>query len=448
MAANNTACSTKWPPKLESDCAFEAWKKDINIWCELCELPKEKQALAIHLSLSGRARVASSEIEVEVLKRSDGVEVLLRKLDGLFLQDKGRRQFDAFRNLYDLRRRDGCTVSDFVCEFEHVYFKFTEEGMQLPDAVMAFMLVAACKLNDNEVLMVMSAISDVSYENIKSSIKRIFALDLNQGSQASMDPYVKAEPTYLNESEVFYNRNRASRPYNCDRYESKQGRKRLDSRQGWGNNYGSRETNMFNKGRKLNPVDSQGRVSRCVICDSCYHWARNCPHSYENLENTNNKCENNENNIHLSLFNGYTDNQEGNLKIKNLMKESDCCAVLDTGCSSTVCGIQWLQNYLGALTEYQKSLIVEKESSSSFTFGGGLTFPSSKRVKIPCIIGGLEASIETDVVECNIPLLLSNKSMKKAKMTIDFSNDVAIIQNKKVTLRSAPSGHYLIPLSI
>ena len=76
--------------------SYESWRKDIEIWCKLTDLPKKKQALAIHLSLDGQARVATSEIEVSDLEVDGGVEVILTKLDDLFLVDKGRRQFAAF----------------------------------------------------------------------------------------------------------------------------------------------------------------------------------------------------------------------------------------------------------------------------------------------------------------------------------------------------------------
>lgn len=160
MAAS-TSCSTKWPPKLESDSAYETWKSDIGIWCELTEIAKSKRALAIHLSLEGRARAASSEIPVADLNKENGVDTLLGKLDGLFMLDKGRRQFTVFNNLYTFRRLQDSTasISDFVGEFEHVYFRFTQESMTLPDAVLAFMLLASCNLSDNQVQLVMSAIS-------------------------------------------------------------------------------------------------------------------------------------------------------------------------------------------------------------------------------------------------------------------------------------------------
>ena len=100
----SSACSTKSPPRFESEEAYEVWKNDIKIWCLLTDLDVKKQALAIHLSLTGRARVATSELQVAVLNSESGVDKLLEKLDELFLPDKGRRQFAAFHHLYNLRR--------------------------------------------------------------------------------------------------------------------------------------------------------------------------------------------------------------------------------------------------------------------------------------------------------------------------------------------------------
>ncbi|KAK7044274.1 hypothetical protein SK128_025055 [Halocaridina rubra] len=53
------------PPKFVSEPTYEKWRKDIEIWCKLTDLPKKNQALAIHLSLEGWARLASSEIEIK-----------------------------------------------------------------------------------------------------------------------------------------------------------------------------------------------------------------------------------------------------------------------------------------------------------------------------------------------------------------------------------------------
>ena len=75
------SCGGKYPTKFEDDYDYEIWKKDVLIWCELTnDFTKDKQALAIHLALSGRARIASSQLSIEELKKTNGVEILLEKL--------------------------------------------------------------------------------------------------------------------------------------------------------------------------------------------------------------------------------------------------------------------------------------------------------------------------------------------------------------------------------
>ena len=80
---------------------------------------------------------------------------------------------------------------------------------------------------------------------------------------------------------------------------------------------------------------------------------------------------------------------------------------MDTGCSTTVCGIEWLDEYVSKLAHFQRSCITEEHSDASFTFGDGNFFKSLKRVNMPCYIGGENANITTDVIQCNIPMLMS-----------------------------------------
>ena len=49
-----------------------------------------------------------------------------------------------------------------------------------------------------------------------------------------------------------------------------------------------------------------------------------------------------------------------------LMTESVCYAILDTACSSTVCGSEWLDMYIQTLSDDDKSRIVEEESDTTF----------------------------------------------------------------------------------
>ena len=75
---------------------------------------------------------------------------------------------------------------------------------------------------------------------------------------------------------------------------------------------------------------------------------------------------------------------------------------------------------------------------------------SKRRVTIPCWMGGEQGVVSTDVVDCNIPLLLSRKSMKLAGMILDFPNDKVTVGKKKrdIKLKTTKSGHYALPLSL
>lgn len=458
MATYNTKC----PPLFGSETSYECWKKDIVIWRELTDLPKKKQALAIHLTLTGKARQASGEVGVADLNKDDGVDILLTKLDGLFLLDKGRRQFNVFRDLYNLRRPSVTSVSDFVNEFERVYYRFTQEGMVLPDAVMAFMLLTSCDLEDQQFQMVMSAIPDVSFTNMKSTLKRVFGAKVGvsgDGLSSSNSSSIKVEPVFYNAdqpSEVFRGRGRGrGRPPYRGVGRSASTEYGNYGRQG---NYGRANRSY---GRRLNPVGSDGQVSRCVICDSRFHWARYCPHSYEKMENYNahdsllssngDRTEMSEEStdvVQLSLLTGDSgDSSKLSGKLDILLCESYGSAILDTGCSTTVCGERWLNAYVQSLSEYERHNIREEPTVSTFTFGDGRSVSSLKRVILPCRICGVNATICTDVVRCNIPLLLSKSAMRRAKMKIDFEHDIVTIMGKSVKLDCTTSGHYRLHIS-
>lgn len=470
--ADTKSYSNKNPPKFDETISYEAWKMDIEIWQELSDLPKAKQALAIHLSLCGKARQASVEVGIAELRKDDGVKTLMTKLDDLFLVDKSRRQFMAFQDLYKFKRSSEVNICDFVDEFERIYFRFTQQDMVLPDAVMAFMLLVACDLPENNFQLAMSAISDVTYSNMKSTLKRIFGTGLTNnagGCYSNSDVRVKSEPVFQiaenSEKRIFYGASagRARFVGGARGRQSYRGSMRNDGgysedkyQSGDSRNFNERGSNPTrqtesNVGRsyervdqKLNPLNAAGKVSRCIVCDSRYHWARNCPHSYNKSQRNSFVAEDTET-VHLSLF-GHG-GVEYSKKLDTLVGESFGSVVLDSGCATTVCGEEWLKYFIETLPEHELKQVRTEPTTSTFRFGDGKTVVSSRRLVLPCYIGGLKATIRTDVVDCNIPLLLSRDAMKRAKMNINFENDTAELLGKTINLISTSSGHYCLPIS-
>ena len=96
-------------------------------------------------------------------------------------------------------------------------------------------------------------------------------------------------------------------------------------------------------------------------------------------------------------------------KLKALLKDSQGYALLDSGCSNTVAGEEWMSQYMKNLSVTEKLKIKVEPSNESFTFGDGNTHEALRRITFPCWVGGKSADITADIVECKIPLLLSRK---------------------------------------
>ena len=111
----------------------------------------------------------------------------------------------------------------------------------------------------------------------------------------------------------------------------------------------------------------------------------------------------------LSLF--QSPNRQAD-EMKVFVEETLSCAVLDSGCTQTVCGRQWLECYRDSLSN--EDIIEEKPSTAAFKFGSGKTIMSTTKLVIPADIGSKEVNLETDVIDVDIPLLMSKGVMRKA----------------------------------
>ena len=67
-------------------------------------------------------------------------------------------------------------------------------------------------------------------------------------------------------------------------------------------------------------------------------------------------------------------------------------------------------------------------------------------IGIPIAIAGKKANIQTDVVQSDIPMLMSKTAMKQAKVKLDLEHDTAEILGEQINLNHTSSGHYCVPI--
>lgn len=434
------------PPEFKEK-NYERYRVELEAWREITDLAKSKQGIAIALSLpedseQGIREKVFDELSIDDLKTDTGLDTLLAFLDTKLKKDDLADMWDKFDDFEEYRREQGQSIADYISKFDHKYKKLLKQKMKLPSEILAFKLLKNANITTDERLLVLTGMNydekETLYEQAQASLKKF------QGDQVKADrkgTAIQLSAAYLAENEdallaAGFVRRNASDSYGrgkrTGQYFSQGGRGR-GRVQGRGNSFGNH--NRTTTERAMNPKNAAGRVLTCISCGSYRHLIADCPHSWENLTKAavvENEC----------LFTGGIKQE-----VQLLGDEAVKCVVLDCACSSTVCGEKWLDDYIQSLNKSEKLSLQRQHSDRMFRFGGGEILKSQGAFDIPATLAGKKITIHTDVVTSDIPLLLSLKAMKKAKIKLNLENDSAEIFGKTVVLNHTSSGHYCLPIN-
>ena len=75
----------------DEDDDYVSWKNDVEVWKLYTSEDKKKLGLAIYLPLKGKARDAVRELKPQDLNTDDGFDIVIRKLDSVYLKDLQER---------------------------------------------------------------------------------------------------------------------------------------------------------------------------------------------------------------------------------------------------------------------------------------------------------------------------------------------------------------------
>ena len=420
--------SEKVPPAFDKQKdSYEKWKKRFKLWQTVTNVPKEKQGSYLVLRLDDDTQENILEnVDEDELNSESGVETVIQHLDSLLLKDKTVSAFEIIEEFESFKRKPNQSMSDFCNEFHKKLSKTRAYGEDMFDSILAYRLFKAANLSEEKENLVRATITEVTYDNMSEQLKKIFS------STVANSDHAEQEDTF------YFNNMKNRRPY-------------------YQNKYKQSGSSSYNRGKKgKNPLDKSGNITRCAICESVNHWANQCPdrkktHNTYHQENSDQEESDNDfESYHTQAdydIELYQTDEVNPTKLSTLLQESLGACVLDSGATKTVCGHLWFTCYLDMLSEKQKSQIVYLSSDSCFKFGDGARVRSKKKVKIPATIGNSSVTIESDVIDSNIPLLLSKNYLKKAKANLDFVTDSLDILGQKIPLKVSTSGHYLLPLN-
>ena len=219
-------------------------------------------------------------------------------------------------------------------------------------------------ISEDKQQLARATLPSLTCDCMKKQLKAIY--NVSQENNLSI---VKVEPVF--ETRGYSGTNRQIDGYywsnrgQNNSYCSSQGRDRFGRGEANQNINGS-GVSINNEVRKRNPVNSYGKVTHCGIYESKYHWAKECPHKESGPHN----------NTKVTLF-----TQEAQkCFVENFWGETLNLTVLNSGCTKTVYGEEWLKWYIDSLNDLEEKKIQTFTSNTEFRFGDGKSVVSEKCV--------------------------------------------------------------------
>ena len=438
--------SNKNPPILGKQKSYADWVRLINIWVKFTDLENARQGPAIVMSLEGKALDAILELNDQEISHEDGVKKIITKLDSIYKRDPLTEKFAHLEEFESFMRTPSSSIQQFKGEFDRRYGKLKNHGVTISDDLLGFKLLKSANLSLRDEQLVKATVSEVNYEIISKKIKAIFYSDDQNSSSNTLVPNIKGEEeTFCTEDitsddeQLYDNDTESSDDDNCDILYTNQTRRndgrfryRKQRHVSFSKALPNKEMQSYKRRKGRNPMKN-GAPTRCNICQSINHWQSQCPDKHVTSV--------------TYMVNEVILHASSNIILKSLVAETWNSAVLDCGATSTVCGKAWFDEYILSLVPSDREKIVYTESNKPYRFGDGRVVHAIKGARAPVMLGSQPVLLETDIVDADIPLLLSKKSMKKVGMRLHFDKDCVELFGKEIPLNETSNGLYYIPLT-
>ena len=426
--------SVTQPPLLSDvENRYLAWREDMDIWDSFSTLQNVRKGPALYLSLPKNIQdQVRSRVTLEQMKAATGLQSVLATLDELYKKEDVMCLYEVFEKFEKCKRRKEQTMSDFISEFELLNNKLVEQDMRIPDKFLGIKLLKSANLPESKEQLMKATATDVGFANMKSKLKSVFC-DMVLQSPAKDEPEPKAEPEA---DMVGYTNNYDYRGGYTSGYSGGYRGHLRDrendadhsvSRRDGSDKYGAKDTQGAEEGRKANPP------SKCKFCYSIYHWFKDCPKRKNDTFFTQD--------YDMTFKAGY-------MYASSLAEETADSMLIDSGAPRSVCGVEWYQRYVDSLViGRDRSLVKETISEGKFRFGDSEVFNSKFMSELPIYVGGEKKMIIVDVVDCNIPCLLSTSAVFPSwNVKWDFNSNVLEVDGREVHLIETTSGHTCLPI--
>ena len=128
-------------------CLTQLGKIKLKFGISSLQLIKIGRAIVLLDDLEGNVKTekAVQDLKAEELNTTDGMNILLNKLDVVFKSEKVDEAYNAYSKFIIFQKHSEMTMTNYIVEYEHLYCAMVEHDMQLSDNVQAFKSARWCK---------------------------------------------------------------------------------------------------------------------------------------------------------------------------------------------------------------------------------------------------------------------------------------------------------------
>ena len=478
------------PPKFIDDASgYPEYKKKLLRWSRITKVEVEKQAEVVLHYLEGHPSGIQEKIDTalgeEIEDQVDGMKKLIEYMDSIYAEDEMTTAWTKYKEFVRLKKNVDQPVVEFIAEFDKKHKKAKETGCEFSDIVLGFNLLESCNLSETDEKFVLTAVDFKTGKQNKNLLEQIKNSLRKFQSREKLSSYRDDRIKVKEEEDSFVTDIKGALVAD-----------------GWTPPSSSSSTSVvkqnspFYKGKK-NKLGADGKPMRCFRCQSEYHMAYECDKKGNMQTKTSteanlvvgagNSSKESPKSTALSkvlaknrgegtalskvlakasatdygmicqvsedVVEAVQCNQEDSELVLVSHEESELCllieeagsrAVLDTACSKSAAGLDWVRNYTELVSPTYSDQLELRPSAKIYQFGGGEKRKSEGQLTLPVVIGNKKINLSIEVVNAPIPLLIGSNSMEKAKAVLNFGDNTAVFFDESIHMTKVGVGHFCI----
>ena len=496
-------------PYLEDCDSYEEYKELIDLWQLCTDIEEKRRAPLLFSTIPTDSKKFGGNLRQKLMKfvkpstlatDPEGIKTIMDWLEDKIGKSEHCRQIEVFTEYYDYVKTGSMSISDYISGFEEVSQLATANDILFNDNVKAFMLLKKAKLNDLDYRMIMTGV------NVKRSYKK--GTLYQEIKERMTDVLSNAMGQVTGQSEVFMtghdhevlvaNGWRPPRKGNYKTYHKLPSRDNSrDNRTGKGLNpvgaSGKRllchscgsnkhllkdcqdsyenKKKQDRRGKEFDRKDKRYNKFKRSGTREAYIAENKDASSEESFIETQSESEDDRSSRYNRRYENsprrYRDDRDrdsskdsrrsktmhsvhlttNKVELSKFTSETINCAAMDTCCTANVAGKKWTDIFIKSMTDNMKDRLEGPfKSDTAFKFGNQGELSSIGFYRLPVKIGGENYKIEVDIIDSDIPLLLSKNEMRRLGIGIDMKRDLVTINDKPLVVNTTSAGHYIIDL--